>query len=260
MEDPGQKLRTVRNRLKLTLRDVLEASQIIRERKGSPEYVLHPGRLFEIETHNVVPSIYRLYSLCAIYKLDYIQALGWYGVNLADLPGDSLAVNLKATHPEGIEPRGSADVMAPLSLDPGIDVRKTNFLSRLVSKWGKVPIAMLSALEPKKYRYAMIGADDWTMYPLLRPGALVLIDDTKRKIANTGWTNEFERPIYFLETRDGYICAWCTLHDSQLMVQPHPASKGTPQVFKFPQEIEVVGQVIGVAMLLDPDQGRGIGS
>ncbi len=41
------------------------------------------------------------------------------------------------------------------------------------------------------------------MYPLIQPGSLVLIDDTHRKIVNTGWANEYERPIYFFEHRKG---------------------------------------------------------
>ena len=37
------------------------------------------------------------------------------------------------------------------------------------------------------------------MYPLVRPGSLVQIDDSRTQIRQTGWTNEFERPIYFFE-------------------------------------------------------------
>ena len=60
------------------------------------------------------------------------------------------------------------------------------------------------------------------MHPLISPGSLVLIDETKRKIVNTGWTNEFERPIYFFERRDGYSVGWATLNDSTLIVAAAP--------------------------------------
>jgi hypothetical protein len=94
------------------------------------------------------------------------------------------------------------------------------------------------------------------MYPLLQPGSFVLIDETRRKIVNTGWTNEFERPIYFLEHRKGFACGWCTLNESQLILQPHPASMCNPEVYSYPDEVEVIGQVTGVAMRLDQGKRR----
>jgi transcriptional regulator with XRE-family HTH domain len=259
MEDPGHKLKRKREMLNLTLRDVENASQIIGERRRSAEYHLYLSRLHAIENENVVPSIYRFYSLCAIYRLDFSEVMSWYGVSLPDLQKDALAVDIPATHPVTFG-ANDGEIQAPLSLDPGVDMRKTTFLSQAVSKWGKVPLALLSALDPKKFRYAFIGSDDWNMYPLIHPGALITIDDSRRKVVNSGWSNEFERPVYFLEHRAGYICCWCTVSDDRLVVQPHPAALCPPRVFLYPQEIEVIGQVTGVAMLLDLERRRNIRS
>jgi transcriptional regulator with XRE-family HTH domain len=254
-EHPGQRLKRIRERLNLTVRDVENASQIIAERRKSPEYRLNISRLSELENHGVVPSIYRILSLCAIYRLDYIEVLGWYGVCLSDITADIMAIDLPETHLVSLDaPDG--EILAPLNLDPGIDVRKTTYLSRLVSKWGKLPLSLLSALEPKRFRYAFIGSEDWTMYPLILPGALITIDDSRRKIINAGWSNEFERPIYFMEHRNGYVSGWCTLSEETLVLQPHPASLCPPQVFKYPQDIDIIGQVTGVAMLLGQEQRR----
>ncbi len=258
-EDPGYRLKRVREQLRLTLRDVENESQIIVDRRRSQEYKLGLSRLSEIENHSVVPSIYRIYTLCAIYRLDYVEVLGWYGVTLPDLPADAMAISLASTHLIDFR-ANDGDISVPLSLDPGIDPKKTVFLSRMVAKWGKVPLAILNGLEKKKLRYALIGSEDWNMYPVIQPGALVTIDDTRRKVQNSGWSNEFERPIYFMEHRDGYACCWCTQSDENLVLQPHPASLCPPQVFKFPQEIDILGQVTGVAMLLDLDRRRHIRS
>ena len=105
-------------------------------------------------------------------------------------------------------------------------------------------------------RFRDIGLEDWVMYPLIQPGSLVLIDEGRRKILATGWTNEFERPIYFLEHRGGYACGWCTVIGNQLILQPHPASMCTPEVYLYPEEVEVLGQVTGVAMRLDQGKRR----
>jgi hypothetical protein len=227
------------------------------ERRRSAEYRLNISRLSEIENHSVVPSIYRAYSLCAIYRLDYAEVLGWYGVVLDALPADAMSIDLAATHPVQFDPNYGS-ISAPLSLDPGVNIKKTLFLSRMVSKWGKLPIVLLNALETKKLRYALIGTEDWNMYPLIHPGALITIDESRKKVVNSGWSNEFERPIYFMQLRNGFACCWCTLSDETLVLQPHPASLCPPQVFKHPQDIEIMGQVTGVAMLLDLERRRSI--
>jgi hypothetical protein len=94
------------------------------------------------------------------------------------------------------------------------------------------------------------------MYPLIQPGSLVLIDETKRKILSGGWNNEFERPIYFLEHRAGYAIGWCNLSETHLVIQPHPASDCTPVVYSYPDQIDVIGQVTGIAMRLDLGRRR----
>ncbi len=87
------------------------------------------------------------------------------------------------------------------------------------------------------------------MYPILHPGSLVLIEERAR-IAAGGWRNEHDRPIYFFELRDGYACGWCDLTDGRLIIQPHPASQQKPRVFAHPGEVDLIGRVAGVAMLL----------
>ena len=83
------------------------------------------------------------------------------------------------------------------------------------------------------------------------PGSLVVIDDSKRRIVDSDWTNEFQRPIYFLERREGYACGWCSLKNGRLTVQPHPASHSDPETYRYPQDIEIVGQVTAIALSLE---------
>ncbi len=256
MEDAGQKLKRARERLNLRYRDVEDASIQIAERHKNDEFVIALSRLSDIENRGTVPSLYRLYCLCAIYRLDIAEVLEWYGVDLAALPGDAATIAIERTHMIGFSGEGHGEVQIPLALDPGIDLRKTTYLSRMIQRWGKLPLSLLSAMDLKNHRYAFIGSEDWSMYPLIQPGALVLIDENRRKVVNTGWTNEFERPIYFFEHRKGYACCWCTLNESQLVLQPHPASMCYPEVYTYPEDIDVVGQVAGVAMLLDQGKRR----
>jgi hypothetical protein len=212
--------------------------------------------LADIENKGTVPTPYRLYSLCAIYRLDFLDVLEWYGVNISEIPADAALVDIERTHEVGFVTDGRGGAQLPLALDPGIDLRRTTFLSRVIQRWGKLPLMLLNGVDLRNHRYAFIGTEDWSMYPILQPGALVLIDETRRKIVDSGWTTEFERPIYLLETREGWHCGWCSMRDAQLIVHAHPSSQETPRVFAFPEEIDVIGQVVAAAMHLSSGRRR----
>jgi transcriptional regulator with XRE-family HTH domain len=253
MERAGEKLKRIRERLKLTYRDVEQASQKIAGRMGNVEFAVALSRLADIENKGTVPTIYRLYTLCAVYRLEFEEVLAWYGAPLDRLPAEAMAIRLDSTHPVAFKASGSAPW--PLVAEGEIDLNKTAFLSHLILGWGQMPLRFLQRADLRRYRYGLIGFEDRSMYPVLYPGSLVLIDDRAR-IASGGWTNEFDRPIYFFEHRERYICSWCDLTGGRLVIQPHPASHQKPSVFRYPDEIDLVGQVVGTAMLLESAKRR----
>jgi transcriptional regulator with XRE-family HTH domain len=252
MERPGEKLRQAREKLQLTYRDVVEASQKIAQRRNSEEFAIALSRLADIENKGTLPTIYRLYTLCAIYRLDWKEVLRWYGVPIELLPSDALQIRLQRTHAIRFTPVGTAEV--PPALDREIDLNKTAFLSHLVGRWGKMPLSFLAGLE-RHLQYGLVGLSDWSMYPVLQPGSLLLIDQNRRKIAVDGWTTEFDRPIYFLEHRHGYCVGWCSRVAGRLLLETHPAGQQPPTLFEN-SEVDIVGQVAGVAMLLEGRKRR----
>lgn len=256
MEEAGQRLRRSRERLNLKFRDVEQASQLIAERRGNPEFTVLISRLSDIENQGTVPSVFKLYSLCCIYRLDLHETLSWYGVPVEAMASDAGLIQIEKTHAIGFNPDAGAEAMLPISLNPGIDLRKTFFVSEMVQRWGKLPLALLSGVDVRKFRYGFVGTEDWGMHPAIPPGSLLVIDDTKRKIQNSGWRNLSERPVYFLEHRDGHYCRWCSVKDGIISLISDPASEAPILNFRFPDEIEVIGQVVGVAMSLDPEKRR----
>jgi transcriptional regulator with XRE-family HTH domain len=248
MDNPGARLRRERERLKMTYRQVAEASKLVAGRRGSREFAIGISRLADIENQGKIPTMYRLYTLCAIYKLDFDEVLRWYNVPVEQLASDGLAAGLDQTH--ALNFSNSRTVTLPEWNGRSFNPQQTGYVSQLIRRWGKVPFTFLNGLETREFRFAWIGLKDWSMYPVLHPGSLVAIDDRRQKIAAGGWVSEYDRPIYFLELRDGYRCGWCTLDGSRLILEPHPASNQRAAIFEWPTEIDVVGQVVGVAMML----------
>jgi transcriptional regulator with XRE-family HTH domain len=257
-EAAGQRLRRARERLNLKFRDVEQASQLIAERHGNPEFGVLISRLSDIENQGTVPSIFRLYSLCCIYRLNLQEVLEWYGVPVKSMASDASLAHVEKTHAIQFHPDDSAEVMLPISLDPGIDLRRTFFVSEVVQRWGKLPLALLSGADIGRFRYGFVGTEDWSMHPTLPPGSLLVIDDTKRRIQNSGWRTLAERPIYFVEHRDGHYCRWCSVKDGVISLISDPASDSPVLNFQYPGEIEIVGQIVGLAMTLDPEKRRRI--
>jgi transcriptional regulator with XRE-family HTH domain len=245
----GRKLRELREQIGLTLRDVEVASITLADTRGIEEFVINPSRLSDIETKGVVPSIYRLYVLSVIYRADYAELLKLYGVDLGATVSDYAVCRPSKTHIlEVMNGRGSAQV--PVKLDPGFDFRKSSDMGRMIENWGVVPLQYLQDLQKSKYKYAYVGTEDLTMYPLILPGSFLQIDESRYRVEDSKWRSEFERPIYLIETRDGHVCCWCSVKRGEIVLQSHPLSPVPPRILKHPQEAEVLGQVVGVAMRL----------
>ena len=92
--------------------------------------------------------------------------------------------------------------------------------------------------------YGYIGLDDFTMYPLIRPGSLVRIDTRQNKLQFVTRHNEYQRPIYFVELRNAYACGWCELQSNELLIVPHHSSPGRIRRFTYTKDAEIVGRVI----------------
>lgn len=246
MLSAGMSLRKIRDSLGLTMRDVENASVIISRQRCSPEYVIPPSRLSDIETKGVVPSVFRFYCLAAIYHRPSRELLRLYGIDLNETRADWDASRPAKTHRVVLERQDMCEMA--VKLDPGLDLRKTSDLGRMVQQWGTVPFSFLGHLASQKYTYGFIGSEDLTMYPILQPGTFIQVDESKRVVVEQQWQSEYERPIYFVETDHGFTCCWCSLRLDSLVLQPHPLSSAPVRVLKHPQQVEMIGQMVGVAM------------
>lgn len=251
MQEPGRELRRVREQLGLKYRDVEEASQQIARAKGSHEFLIGLSRLSDIENKGTLPSMYRLYSLCVIYGLNFHHALKWFGINLHELATDAARLSVRETRPADFTCPPLTLPGMPVEVDAALNFSKTFYLNPHIRRWGELSLPVLGSLDLRQHRYAFVGTDDWFMYPILPPSSFIQIDEASRRLDGREATLEHERPIYFIEHRGGYKCGWCSESNGFLVVQPHPASNMQVELYKYPGEVDIIGRVIGVAKRLD---------
>ena len=251
----GEHLRELRNRLGITTREVEEYSRAISEDTQIEDYYISNAWLTQLENKSSVPSIFKLYSLSVIYRVKFLDLLNLFGVDLTSIPRHQSAVPLQNTHLAAFEtPDPERSVTFPVRFDKAFSLDKTSLIARMVEVWGEVPIALIQRLDVRHCQYGFIGREDYSMYPLLRPGSFVQVDNQGSKFQPQEWRTEFDRPIYFVELRDSYACAWCEVKGSQITLIPHPLSGCMIRQYPYPDEAEIVGRVTGVAMRLVPAQ------
>lgn len=254
--EPGKTLRELRTRLGITVREVEEESQKIADAQGNPDFFVSNAWLTRLENTSRVPSIHKLFSLSAVYRVPVADLLPMFGIDLELLEKYQIATPPLHTHLVNLEEGDSAKTVTfPVRFDPGFRVEETNLLSRMVQVWGEVPVSLIRHMDIRRGRYGYIGLQDFTMYPLLRPGSFVLIDENLRDIRANQWRTEYDRPIYFVELRAGYACCWCEKKGDELLLIPHPLSSYTHRRYPL-REAEIIGQVAAVAMRIvdhDPD-------
>ncbi len=243
--EAGRRLRQERLRVQLSTRAVERLSQIIAREKMNQEYYFSHAWLTDVENGEFTPSIYKLYSLSLIYKRHYDEILGFFGINIADLGREQASVPLPATH---LLRETSRQVSLPEGLRKKIEGEETSLVSHMFKQWGEVPIGLLQQMGRQDSLCGYVGMEDFTLYPVIRPGSFVEIDPRQRRIESVQWSNFFERPIYFVELRDSYACSWCEVKDQHLFLVPFPQAGIPVRHMRYPADAEILGRVTAVSM------------
>jgi transcriptional regulator with XRE-family HTH domain len=242
--DPGFRLRQIRERLGLTYRDVERASLALARAHTRPQFTLHISRLAEIENGGVVPSLHKLYALAVVYHLHPLKILEWYDMSLERLLGDAVTFTSPQTHL-----MASLGFSATEKLATSVPPDGTEFLARNAAD-GTGLKDVLNSENGHHHRYGCIGLRDRRMEPILRPGSIVLVDVSVRRLQENEWGNEYDRPMYFVELHDGYRCGWFQQQGARLAMHPHPLSRCMPESWVTPDDAEIVGRVVGIVTRL----------
>lgn len=242
MEHVGARLRAARMRFGFTLREVQERSARLSLHWGQSSYRISASWLDRVEREGRSLSLSKFIVLAAIYNITPDEVLAYF----PDLTNDIQAPDHPATpNTTLLLTKGPLEDHARLWLPDRIAIDPIPNHTTLLRSDIHFPTTL---------RRGIIGKLDKTLDPLIRPGSIVLINTLRRAIAHRReWTNEFDRPIYFLFTRCGYFCGWCELDkDAEcLSLIPHPLSHTPAQRWCCRKEVEVIGRISAVLLRLD---------
>ena len=240
----GARLLTIRRQWQLSLREVETRTRCLAEEKGNQSYQVSASWLHRLEREEHELSVSKLMALAEIYNVSPGQLLRCID------PGSVQNLIPRQLSPENasmILGEGPLEAQANLVSDKPVPAQPPDNETSL--------FAAENGQSPAPYRRGIIGKCDLTLHPLIPAGSIVQIDTQKRAISTRrNWTHEFQRPIYFLTTRDAYVCGWCELDKTSdwLTLIPHPLSPASSRRWKYRTEIENIGRVIVVAIRLAP--------
>jgi hypothetical protein len=238
----GPVLRTIRQHWQLSLREVEQRSLCFAQERGNQSYQISASWLHRLECEEHELTVNKLIVLAVIYNLPPEQLLrSMYSADTRRVPIEQPATpNAAILLTEALLQKQARYLLpdAPLSHQPPDETTL---------------LAAENGLLRVPYRRGIIGKRDFTLDPMIPPGSTVLIDTQKRAISpRRDWRNEFQRPIYFLTTREGYVCGWCELDRASewLTLIPHPLSSVSSRRWRYRKEVENIGRVAVVAIRL----------
>jgi transcriptional regulator with XRE-family HTH domain len=237
----GRKLKQLRHARNLTARQVEEASRRIAATKQDKRFAISNGWLTQLEKGVSEPSICKIFSLSAIYQVDFLELIRLYDVDIDEVHQYQQVANASVTQllSDEVTNNNAFKENLPCLLRQ----RPTSLLpARLISHNTRRTSQRNNS--GRSICYGYIGLNDLTMHPMIRPGSLVRIDTTQTKLQTVAQHNEYERPIYFVELRNAYACGWCELDRSELLIVPHHSSPSRIRRFSYIRDAEIVGRVV----------------
>lgn len=243
--EPGPSLRAMRLALGMTARKVEEISRSISKTRGNPRCFISHSELIALEKSHIIPSIHKLHSLSTIYMVPFNSIVGLYGIELHESEAKTTGHLGSGRDELGNQGPKHGNYLSE-SATQSLRIEKTTLLPTALKGTPGIVGAFAAECARTGHLCGYIGMSDYTLNPIIRPGALVEIDCRQKKISKQQWYYEYDRPVYFVELHDQFVCAWCEVSGRCLLLIPHPGSNIRVRQLVSPDQAEVVGRVKSV--------------
>jgi transcriptional regulator with XRE-family HTH domain len=248
--EPGRWIRALREERQIKPSDVERIARRIADAKGNPDFYISHSTLADIETGSV-PSIHKLFTLSHSLKVPLNELLLPFGIDSEQVSISEAALGRDAAVSEVQAWPGKRLL---LESSPGTDTvnGQTTLLKLQPQDLAMFPGSIEGRLDPLRYRYGLIGANDDIMADLLPPGSLVEIDTRQNSVEVFRWRTPRERPLYLVWHASGHSCCWCQVEGRELILVPHPLSQHLIRRFKMPGQANIIGRVTNAWLHFEP--------
>jgi transcriptional regulator with XRE-family HTH domain len=248
--EPGKWIRSLREELLIKPADVERLTRDIAGKKGNRDFYISHATLADIEAGSI-PSIHKLFSLALCLRVPLRELFLPFGIDPEEVPSSQAGLDNDALVQS---PPIPLDFKFQLNFDVNFSHEETNLLRFPPQGADKLPSIFRAALDPRRYRYAVIGSRDDAMLDLLPPRSLVEIDTAQNTVQVFPWRTMRERPLYLIWHSGGLSCCWCQVDGKDLTVLPHPLSRQPVRRFRMPIQGSIVGRVTNAWLPFDSDQ------
>lgn len=243
--EAGKWIRALREERLIKPSDVERITRTIADTKRNSDFYVPHSTLADIESGSV-PSIHKLFSLAISLKVPLNELLLLFGIDPKEINEYALTTFPDAgeiQHRSMSVAAGEPPFRFALNFDTSLATEETTLLRLRPQDAANLPAALMTKVDPVRYRYAVIGANDDSMGDLLPSKSIVQIDTSQNTVRVFAWRALRERPIYLIWHTDGHTCCWCQADGRELTMVPHPVSRQPIRRFKMPREANVVGRV-----------------
>jgi hypothetical protein len=234
-------LRRERRRSGQTFREASAKTALIARTLQNEEFFCAAGSLSDYESNAESPRhLHKLLSLCTVYSLSPWDFMNAAGLRLAEagqnaMP-DKLLDRVVPSHVKAKDTRESA------RSDP-----QGSAVAELPYFFGRAAAEFLKMEHLSIRDIFWIGQPRKSFHPYLADALAVIIDRHKKRVAVQPRIPLWAQPLYVLLGRDGqYTCTSCGSANRGLAMRPFSDGFDRPLRFKSPDEIEVVGKVMGI--------------
>lgn len=249
--ESGRWIRFLREELLIKPSDVERVTRNIADQKGNSDFYISHSSLADIEAGSI-PSIYKLFSLAICLRVQLRELFFPFGIDPDEVLSSQLGSDTGGLVPISLTP--DQPFKFQLNFDVNYSSEETNLLRFPPHGADKLPVFFRSALDPLRYRYAVIGLRDDAMLDLIPPGSLVEVDTAQNTVQVFPWRTIRERPLYLIWHTDGHTCCWCQVDGKELTMLPHPLSRRPVRRFRMPGQASVVGRVTNAWLSFGSDQ------
>jgi transcriptional regulator with XRE-family HTH domain len=243
--EAGKWIRALREERLIKPSDVERITRTVADAKRNSDFYVPHSTLADIESGSI-PSIHKLFSLAISLKVPLNELLLLFGIDPKEINDFALAAGADAAQLElrsAPVPTNEPPFRFALNFDANLATEETTLLRLRPQDAANLPSALMTKVDPVRYRYAVIGTSDDTMGDLLPSKSIVQIDTSQNTVRVFAWRALRERPIYLIWHTDGHTCCWCQADGRELILVPHPVSRQPIRRFKMPREANVVGRV-----------------